>query len=35
MEIEAPEWDIALMLPTSRFKYATTQKVYADSRKAI
>ena len=35
MEIESPEWDIALMLPTSRFKYATTQKVYSDSRKAI
>ena len=35
MEIESAEWDIALMLPTSRFKYANAQKVYSDSRKLI
>ena len=33
IKIDSAEWDIALFLPTSRFKYATTQKVYSDSRK--
>lgn len=35
IEIQAAEWDIALMLPTQRFAYAGKQKVWADSRKAI
>jgi len=33
IKVDSAEWDIALFLPTSRFKYATTQKVYSDSRK--
>lgn len=35
LEISASEWDIALFLPTHRFKYANSQKVYSDSRKQI
>ena len=33
-KVEAPEWEIALFMPTQRFKKATATKVYADSRKA-
>lgn len=33
IKVDSAEWDIALFLPTSRFKHATTQKVYSDSRK--
>lgn len=33
--IQPSEWDIALMLPTQRFAYASKQKVWADSRKSI
>lgn len=34
-KVEAPEWEIALFMPTQRFKKATATQVYADSRKAI
>ncbi|HAI56779.1 MAG TPA: hypothetical protein DCM04_02500 [Saprospirales bacterium] len=33
-KVEAPEWEIALFMPTQRFKKATATQVYADSRKA-
>jgi len=33
LEITADEWDIAAMLPVETFVGATTNKVYADSRK--
>ena len=33
LEITADEWDIAALLPTETFVGATTNKVYADSRK--
>jgi len=33
IKVDSAEWDIALFLPTGRFKFATTQKVYSDSRK--
>jgi hypothetical protein len=35
MKINADEWDIALMLPTQNFAKASSETVYADSRKAI
>lgn len=34
VEIPAPYWEIALFLPTQRFKGASSSKVWADSRKA-
>ena len=34
-KVEAPEWEIALFMPTQRFKKATATQVYADSRKAF
>ena len=33
-KVEAPEWEVALFMPTQRFKKATATRVYADSRKA-
>jgi hypothetical protein len=33
--IESAEWDIALFLPTHRFRKASSQKVYSDSRSMI
>jgi len=33
--INPAEWDIALFLPTQRFKMANSQKVYSDSRSMI
>ena len=33
-KVEAPEWEIALFMPTQRFKKATATQVYADSRNA-
>jgi hypothetical protein len=33
--IASAEWDIALFLPTHRFRKATSQKVYSDSRSMI
>jgi len=35
VEIDAPEWPIALFLPTESFRKAGTRKVWADSRKMI
>ncbi len=35
IKIEASEWDIALFLPLQNFVGASSQKVYADSRKII
>ena len=35
VEINAPEWSIALFLPTESFRKASTRKVWADSRKMI
>ena len=35
VEIDAPEWSIALFLPTESFRKAGTRKVWADSRKMI
>jgi hypothetical protein len=35
IEIFSSEWDIALMLPTQRFRFANQQKVWSDSRKMI
>ena len=35
IKIDSVEWDIALFLPTHRFKFANSQKVYSDSRKMI
>ena len=35
MKVEAPEWEIALFMPTQRFKKATATKVYTDSRKML
>ena len=35
IKIDSVEWDIALFLPTHRFKMANSQKVYSDSRKMI
>ena len=34
-EVPAPEWEIAIFLPTAQFRKANSKKVYADSRKAI
>jgi hypothetical protein len=33
LEIQANEWDIAVMLPVERFEKASTGKVWSDSRK--
>lgn len=33
IEIQADEWDIAIMLPVEQFKGATANKVWSDSRK--
>lgn len=35
LEITSVEWDIALFLPIEKFKKATAQQVWADSRKKI
>ena len=35
VEVDAPEWSIALFLPTESFRKASTRKVWADSRKMI
>jgi hypothetical protein len=35
VEIDAPEWPIALFLPTESFRKAGTRKVWADSRKML
>jgi len=35
IRIESVEWDIALFLPTQRFRKASSQKVYSDSRSMI
>ena len=35
VEVDAPEWPIALFLPTESFRKASTRKVWADSRKMI
>ena len=35
LEITSVEWDIALFLPIEKFKKATVQQVWADSRKKI
>jgi len=35
VEIDAPEWPIALFLPTESFRKAGTSKVWGDSRKMI
>ena len=34
-KVEAPEWEIALFMPTQRFKKQRVTAVYKDSRKAI
>jgi hypothetical protein len=33
LEIQANEWDIAVMLPVERFEKASAGKVWSDSRK--
>jgi len=35
VRVDAPEWPIAMFLPTESFKKASTRKVWADSRKMI
>jgi len=35
VQVDAPEWPIAMFLPTESFKKASTQKVWSDSRKMI
>lgn len=35
VRVDAPEWPIAVFLPTESFKKASTRKVWADSRKMI
>lgn len=35
VEVDAPEWSIALFLPTESFRKAGTRSVWADSRKMI
>lgn len=35
VEIDAPEWPIAMFLPTESFRKASTRQVWADSRKMI
>jgi hypothetical protein len=35
VEVLATEWDIALFLPTERFRGANKQKIWSDSRKQI
>jgi len=34
-KVEAPEWEIALFMPTQRFKKATAGKVYTQSRRSL
>jgi len=35
VEVDAPEWPIAMFLPTESFRKASTSKVWSDSRKMI
>jgi hypothetical protein len=35
VEVDAPEWPIALFLPTESFRKAGTRTVWSDSRKMI
>jgi len=35
VEVDAPEWPIAMFLPTESFRKASTSKVWSDSRKII
>jgi hypothetical protein len=35
VEVDAPEWSIAMFLPTESFRKSGTRAVWADSRKMI